>query len=229
MVRMLARSLFSSFSLVFLVTLVAAQDTTTGHLIGTVTDPQGGVIPRAAVLARNSQTGSEFRAIANGVGVWIISSVPSGNYTVSVTAQGLKPASFKDVIVDGGATAVVDAMLQVSLAETVVVTASKVEQELVNAPATLTVISEQTIRELPTQNVADLLRAVPGINVTQTSARSFGVNGRAASSAMPSAQLALIDGRTIYQDYFGYVAWDLVPTSLDEVKQMEVMADSVGT
>ena len=40
---------------------------------------------------------------------------------------------------------------------------------------------------------------------------------------MPGTQLALIDGRTIYLDYLGYVDWDVVPTSLDEVKQVEVI------
>ena len=52
-----------------------AQAKSTGRLTGTVTDQQGGVIPRAAVLAQNSQTGLEFSVIASEVGVW---SIPSG-------------------------------------------------------------------------------------------------------------------------------------------------------
>src|SRR5512144_1703429 len=48
--------------------------------------------------------------------------------------------------------------------ETVVVTASKVEEKLVNAPATMTVLTGQLIQSSPSQNFADLMRAVPGIN-----------------------------------------------------------------
>lgn len=53
-----------------------------------------------------------------------------------------------------GATATVDATLQIGLADTVVVTAAKLEEEVVNAPATATVLSKQTIRDSPPQNVA---------------------------------------------------------------------------
>ena len=174
MVRMVARHFLSSLALVLLVALVAAaQAPTTGRLTGTVTDPAGAVIPGAAILAKNAQTGSEFRAVANEVGVWVIPSVPSGSYTVSVNAQGFRTATFKEIKVDTGATATVDATLQIGLADTVVVTASKFEEEVVNAPATATVISEQTIRDSPSQNLADLLRAVPGMNVAQTSAREL--------------------------------------------------------
>ena len=119
---------------------------TTGRLTGTVTDQQGGVIPRALILAKNDQTGAEFRATANEVGVWVIPSVPSGSYTVSVNAQAFRTAIFKEIKVDTGATVTVDATLQIGLADTVVVTASKFEEEVVNAPATATVISEQTIQ-----------------------------------------------------------------------------------
>jgi outer membrane receptor for ferrienterochelin and colicin len=53
----------------------------------------------------------------------------------------------------------------------VVVSASRAEQELVNAPAAVTLITAETIQNSPATNIGDLLRAVPGINVTQVSAR----------------------------------------------------------
>jgi iron complex outermembrane receptor protein len=94
---------------------------------------------------------------------------------------------------------------------------------VVNAPATVTVISEQTIRHLPSQNVAELLRAVPGMNVVRTSAREFNVTSRGGGGVMPSAQLALIDGRSIYLDCYGLIAWDGLPMNLDEIKQVDVI------
>ena len=42
--------------------------------------------------------------------------------------------------------------------ETVVVSASRVEQQLVNAPAAVSVISSQTIENSPATNIGDLLR-----------------------------------------------------------------------
>jgi outer membrane receptor protein involved in Fe transport len=105
----------------------------------------------------------------------------------------------------------------------VVVTASRVEQKLVNAPATVSLISAQTIASAPSASYADLLRAVPGMNVTQTSARDINLVSRSASGTLSTSQLALIDGRSIYQDFFGFVAWDFMPVNPSEIKQIEVI------
>ena len=45
--------------------------------------------------------------------------------------------------------------------ETVVVSASRSEEKLINAPATMTVIGSETIQSSPTQNFAELMRTVP--------------------------------------------------------------------
>src|SRR5688572_20519295 len=105
----------------------------------------------------------------------------------------------------------------------VVVTASRVEQKLVNAPASVSLISAQTIASAPSASYADLLRAVPGMNVTQTSARDINLVSRSASGTLSTSQLALIDGRSIYQDFFGFVAWDFLPVNTSEIKQIEVI------
>ena len=52
--------------------------------------------------------------------------------------------------------------------EQVVVTASKIEEKLVNAPATMTVVTSDVIESTPATNYAELFRAVPGVNLSQT-------------------------------------------------------------
>src|SRR5207253_11078169 len=107
--------------------------------------------------------------------------------------------------------------------EKVVVTASKSEEQLVNAPAAVSVISTETIQTSPATNIGDLLRAVPGVNVSQTSARDIKITTRGATSTLSTSQLALVDGRSVYLDFFGMVMWDLVPTNPDEIRQIEVI------
>jgi iron complex outermembrane receptor protein len=107
--------------------------------------------------------------------------------------------------------------------EQVVVTASKSEEQLVNAPAAVSVISTETIQNSPATNIGDLLRAVPGVNVSQVSARDVNITTRGATSTLSTSQLALVDGRSVYLDFFGMVMWDLVPTSPDEIRQIEVI------
>ena len=107
--------------------------------------------------------------------------------------------------------------------EQVVVTASKSEEQLVNAPAAVSVISTETIQNSPATNIGDLLRAVPGVNVSQVSARDVNITTRGATSTLSTSQLALVDGRSVYLDFFGMVMWDLVPTNPDEIRQIEVI------
>ena len=111
----------------------------------------------------------------------------------------------------------------VEFEEQVVVTASRTEQELVNAPAAVSVISSETIQNSPAVSVGELLRSVPGVNVSQISARDINVTARGSTSSLSTSQLALVDGRSIYLDFFGLVMWDLIPTNLDEIKQIEVI------
>ncbi len=107
--------------------------------------------------------------------------------------------------------------------EQVVVTASKVEQQLVNAPATMSVVTADVIASTPVTNYAELLRSVPGVNLSQTSARDFNITMRGATSTLATSTLALLDGRSLYLDFFGFVAWDLLPVNPNELKQIEVI------
>ncbi len=107
--------------------------------------------------------------------------------------------------------------------EQVVVTASKVEQQLVNAPATMSVVTGDVLASTPSTNYAELLRAVPGVNMSQTSARDYNITMRGASSTLATSTLALLDGRSIYLDFFGFVAWDLLPVNPNELRQIEVI------
>jgi iron complex outermembrane receptor protein len=110
-----------------------------------------------------------------------------------------------------------------SFEEQVVVSASRAEEELVNAPAAVTLISTETIENSPATNVGDLLRTVPGMNVTQVSARDINFTTRGATSTLATSQLTLVDGRSVYLDFFGMVMWDLVPTNPHEIRQIEVV------
>ncbi len=61
--------------------------------------------------------------------------------------------------------------------EVIVVTASRTEQSLNEAPAAITVLDARTIESIPADDYGDLLRNVPGLNVSQTSARDINMTG----------------------------------------------------
>ena len=66
----------------------------------------------------------------------------------------------------------------------VVVSASRVEQEIVNAPAAIAVITREVIEAQAANNFGDLLRQAPGVNVTQLSNTSYSVKSRGSPGAL---------------------------------------------
>jgi len=107
--------------------------------------------------------------------------------------------------------------------QTIVVTASRKAQELATAPAAMTVISATEIEQSAADDYGDLLRNVPGLNVAQTSVRDINMTGRGSTSTLANSQLVLLDGRSIYLDFFGFVMWDLLPIQANEIERIEVV------
>jgi len=60
-------------------------------ITGTVTDNTGAVLPDAPVVATNTKMGTTFSASTNGVGIYTISNLPIGTYTLEVNHAGLRP------------------------------------------------------------------------------------------------------------------------------------------
>ncbi len=107
--------------------------------------------------------------------------------------------------------------------DVIVVTGSRRPQQLDEAPATMTVLTHDVISAAPNLTVTDLLRLVPGVNTVQTSARDVNVTVRAATGTLSDSTLVLLDGRSIYQDFFGFVLWDFLPIDTGEIEQVEVI------
>lgn len=107
--------------------------------------------------------------------------------------------------------------------EVIVVTASRTEQRLQEVPVAMTVISAEQLATTPADNYGDVLRSVPGLNVSQISARDIQITGRGATGSLATDQLVLLDGRSVYLDFFGFVMWDLLPVDFREIAQVEVV------
>src|SRR6202521_978577 len=60
----------------------------TGQISGVVKDPQGGVLPGAAVVARQVASGLEVARVSDVAGRFFLPSLPAGEYSVSVELHG---------------------------------------------------------------------------------------------------------------------------------------------
>jgi outer membrane receptor protein involved in Fe transport len=213
-----------SFPILFAILMLAlvvpayAQDAT---LTGDVKDTDGVGLPGVNITAASG--GVTKNAYTDAQGRFVIAGLSAGNYDVSAELSGFVTVTRPAVSLNAGENTISFVMKTGGLTELMVITASRVETPLINAPATMTVVTSETIESSPAQNYADLLRTVPGLNVVQTSARDINLTSRQASSTLATSQLALLDGRSIYLDFFGFIAWDFLPVNFSEIKQVEVI------
>ena len=188
---------------------------------GTVVDESGAGVPGATVQL----TGPRRDVTTSGQdGGFRFPGLSSGTYQLTVSLSGFSRATRNDVAVGtADVTLPAIALALANLSETVVVSATKVESQLVDAPVTMTVLTSQELATSPALNYGDVLRKVPGLNVVQLSARDINITSRQATTSLSNSQLVLLDGRTVYLDFFGIVLWDLLPTNMSEIKQIEVI------
>ena len=92
----------------------------TGTVRGTVFDPQGALVPKAAVTIRNPATGVSRNVASGPDGTYQAASLNPGTYTVSVEATGFDKLLADEVEVTVGQTVVFDAHLKLGGSSTVV-------------------------------------------------------------------------------------------------------------
>ena len=174
--------------------------------------------------------GGLIEGVTGSDGVFATGPVRPGLWSVDAALPGFEPGS---VVVEAryNATAQVTTSLALdySVAENLVVLGSsrpvgrRTEVRLIDSPVTTSVIRGESLAAAPSANVGDALRWIPGLNVVQLSARDVQVTSRQSTGILANSQLVLMDGRSIYLDFFGMVLWDSLPVNADDIEQVEVV------
>ncbi len=106
--------LLTGFLLIFLAALTCAQQTT-GNVRGIVSDPTNAVVPNAKITLREQKTNSSFTTQSNGAGEYEFKNIPSGEYQLTVEANGFKTLTLNEVRVQLNLTTDVPANLTVGV------------------------------------------------------------------------------------------------------------------
>jgi len=110
-----------------------------------------------------------------------------------------------------------------ALLDQVVVTAAKHAQKIGETPATVYVVTADQIAAAGAVHIAELLRDIPGLDVVLSSGSHQDVSARGLNEAASNAVLVLVDGRSVYADFYGVTIWETLPVSIDEIKVIEVI------
>ncbi|HKI03733.1 MAG TPA: TonB-dependent receptor, partial [Thermoanaerobaculia bacterium] len=200
--------------------LALAQET--GRIEGTVTREDGTPLGGVAVVVE----GSDRSALTAGNGSYRIDGVPAGTHTLSFSLSD-NSTTEAGVEVTAGAARTVNKSVDwdVSFAETITVTSvSRREERVTEAPAAVTVVSEEEIeREASSGQVPKLLEFTPGVDFTQSGLYDFNFNTRGFNSSLNRRILTLIDGRDPSVPFLGAQEWAAVSFPLDELQTVELV------
>lgn len=116
------------------------------------------------------------------------------------------------------------------LANVPVRSASKREEPLSAAPASLFVISGEEVVTSGATSLPEVLRFAPNLSVQQVDASQYAITARGFNGTETANKLlVLIDGRSVYTPLQSQVFWNLHSPLLEDLQQIEVISGPGGT
>lgn len=100
---------------------------------------------------------------------------------------------------------------------------SRKEQKISKAASAVFVITSEDIARSGANNIPDLLRMVPGVDVAQINSSKWAISIRGFNGQYSNKLLVLVDGRTVYSPMLSGVFWDALDVPLDNIDRIEVI------
>jgi hypothetical protein len=198
--------LFAVFTLLLGAGTLSAQ-ATSGKIQGTVLDPNG----QPVVGAQVNLVGTSLGAVTGDKGYYFINSAPAGVYTVRATFIGLQPAEKQNVRVLSGQTLTLDFKLAGAVQlGTIAVTAEAAPIVPRDQVTSKTIVTGETINNLPTDDVRSVLALQPGV------VESGSVLGLSIRGGRPGEAAVYVDGALVRSNQTGASRLNLGTNALEE-------------
>lgn len=104
-----------------------------------------------------------------------------------------------------------------------VTSVSKQAEKMRDASAAVFVITQEDIQRSGAENLPELMRMVPGMQVSRLDNNKFAVSARGFNDVFSNKLLVLIDGRSIYTLSFSGVFWENHQLILSDIERIEVI------
>ena len=168
----------------------------TATLTGKITDREGKPVPGAIVqaLAGVRAVGT---ATADENGEYRLTVPQSGNYILTVRRVGFARLVRDNILIGGGGASNLDFRLEESAIQldVVVTAASRAPEKIIDAPASVSVVSTAAVQERAAVNVTDHVVAQPGIDVARGGIARSNIVARGFNNIFSGALMTLTDHR----------------------------------
>lgn len=110
-----------------------------------------------------------------------------------------------------------------------VTSASRREERLLDAPASIFVITADDIRRSGATSIPEALRFAPNLFVARADSSQYAITARGGANVLANKMLVLIDGRTVYTPLFSGVFWEAQDLVLEDIDRIEVISGPGAT
>jgi Carboxypeptidase regulatory-like domain len=215
---------------VLLLACLAGQAQQNSTVTGTVLDKAGAVVPGAEVTLTQQQTGFASKALSNESGNFTFNGLNVGTYDLKATAKGFNAYVEKGIVVNVSQTTRVDATLAVGSVDQTVTVQSDVLSVQTDSNVVSTLVSEEQITEIATENRNFASLVALGLGVSSTlpdnnTPTSVGASSNISVNGLrQSHNIWLIDGGEA-DDRGGAGGISILP-SQDAIAQLETLSSN---
>ena len=189
---------------------------------GVVTDPTGGAIAGAEVIAKNAATGLIFRSATGPAGIYLIPELAPGVYSISVSAENFKQAIQQNAILHAGERIALNfSMMLGERTETVVIEEFPGLLKTDSAQVK-DVIENQQVNDLPVKDREFLELALLGSGVVNppggTRGDALQQTGKLINilGQRTGHNLFMVDGVSVTDEYYNNVVLNPPPDAIRE-------------
>ncbi len=220
--KMLVRAVWTLAFLTFGATALVAQE---GTLNGRVLDAEtGGALANVAVEVLGSADAQAGGVFTNANGQFRFSLVP-GSYSLVVSLIGYETARVDGVSITAGGTTDQEIQLRSTalVLNPIVVTASRRQEKVLEAPASVTIVGAEVIEERVALTPVDHVKALPGVDVVQSGLSQSNVVARGFNNVFSGALLVMSDNRYASVPSIRVNAWNFIPVNNLDLQRIEVV------
>ncbi|MGH9700171.1 MAG: TonB-dependent receptor domain-containing protein [Candidatus Acidiferrales bacterium] len=180
----------------FLIAIPSPAQNSTGRIVGTITDPQGSVVPGAKVVATNAGTNAHWNTLTGQDGAYEVLDLPIGNYTIAVEKAGFTKIVTDPQPIEINQSLRINVQLKVgAVAEVLTVEANASQVETVN-PTVGGTVTGAPIQNLPLngRDTLQLALTQPGVVPAPSNSSAYGGGSYTIAGGRADAVTYVLDG-----------------------------------
>lgn len=209
--------------ILFSVGPAVAQET--GGLAGRVTAEDGTALPGANIVVSGAAIEGLRGTTSDGEGAFRIDGLPPGAYEVTASFLGYESVTTAGVGIRSGETTTLNIGLAATtlIGEQVVVSASRKQEKLLDAPASISVVELDDIMNRPSLSVTDYINDLSGVDQAKVGVSQSSTVIRGFNRTFTGSLLTMVDNRIARIASLRLNMGSAIPLTSEDIQRIEVV------